>query len=325
MELRQLTALIAIAETGSITRAADRLRVVQPAVTRQLQALERELGVELFERTRRGMRATPAGQVMLDRARRALTELERGRAEIRPDSEAVHGIVTVGLLESTSEAAAEPLVSAVSRDYPGIELRVITGYSGHLQQWLDAGDLDLSLLYNLERTPSLSTRALASERLYFVAPASDALDTAQPTPLHQLEGRPVILPTVGHGLRTLIDAALATADIELNVVAQTNSMRVQKKLVSAGHGWTILPGVGITTDVATGALSASPISEPEIVRSMILARRHLARTLLPVEAVADTLTRVLFDAAAAGAWLSARWEAGPDRWSSRTETEPVPL
>jgi LysR family transcriptional regulator, nitrogen assimilation regulatory protein len=325
MELRQLTALIAIAETGSITRAADRLRVVQPAVTRQLQALERELGVELFVRTRKGMRATPAGEVILDRARRALTELERGRAEIQPNSDAVHGIVTVGLLESTSEVAAEPLVSAVSRDYPGIELRVITGYSGHLQQWLDAGDLDLSLLYNLERTPSLSTRVLASERLYFVAPAAEALDPAQPTPLHQLEGRPVILPAVGHGLRTLIDAALATADIALNVVAQTNSMRVQKVLVSAGHGWTILPGVGITNDIATGALSASPISEPEIVRSMILARRHLARTLLPVEAVAETLTRVLFDAAATGAWVSARWEAGHDRWSSRMEIEPVPL
>ncbi|WP_371643801.1 hypothetical protein [Streptomyces mirabilis] len=76
---------------------------------------------------------------MVERARRALNELERARAEIRPTPGAVTGIVTVGLLESATDLLAEPLVSALARDRPGIELRLMTAYSGHLQRWLDDG------------------------------------------------------------------------------------------------------------------------------------------------------------------------------------------
>ncbi|GDY40257.1 hypothetical protein SANT12839_011390 [Streptomyces antimycoticus] len=158
MDVKQLKALVTVAEVGSVTRAAELLHLVQPAVTRQIRTLEEELGVPLFERTRQGMRPTEAGAIMADRARRALNELERARAEVQPTPGVVTGIVTVGLLESTTDLLAEPLVSALARDHPGIELRLMTAYSGHLQQWLDDGDLDLTLLYNLADTPSLNLR-----------------------------------------------------------------------------------------------------------------------------------------------------------------------
>jgi DNA-binding transcriptional LysR family regulator len=153
LDLKQLKALVTVVEVGSVTRAAELLHVVQPAVTRQIRTLEHEFGVALFERTRHGMRPTAAGINLADRARRALTELDRARAEIAPARGAVTGIVSVGLLESTADLLTEPLVSAVLRLHPGIELRVLTAYSGHLQQWLDDGDLDVSLLYNLTGTP----------------------------------------------------------------------------------------------------------------------------------------------------------------------------
>ncbi|MFF5014769.1 LysR substrate-binding domain-containing protein [Streptomyces sp. NPDC001165] len=278
----------------------------QPAVTRQIRTLEQELGVPLFGRTRQGMRPTEAGAIMVDRARRALNELERARAEVRPAPGVVTGIVTVGLLESTSELLAEPLVSAVARDHPGIELRLMTAYSGHLQQWLDDGDLDLSLLYNLDSTPSLNARPLVREHLWVVAPAAAGLRAGRPVPFAEAAAHPLVMPASGHALRALIDAAAGRAGAELDVAVQTNSLRVQKQLVLAGHGWTVLPGVGIEADLAAGTLSAAPLAEPDVWRSIVLATPRSRRTPPAVEVVARELVRRIRAEVTRGGWLSAQ-------------------
>ncbi|MGW3646270.1 LysR family transcriptional regulator [Streptomyces sp. NPDC000878] len=302
MDVKQLKALVTVAEVGSVTRAAELLRLVQPAVTRQIRTLEQELGVPLFERTRQGMRPTQAGTIMVDRARRALGELERARAEIQPVPGEVTGIVTVGLLESTGDLLAEPLVSAVTRDHPGVELRLLTAYSGHLQQWLDEGDLDLALLYNLDSTPSLNALPLVRERLWAVAPPAAGLRADRPVPFTEAAAHPLVMPAAGHALRTLIDGAAARAGAALDIAVQTNSMRVQKRLVLAGHGWTILPGVGIAEDVAQGTLSAAPLCEPEVWRSVVLATSRSGRTPPAVEVVARELVGRINSAVEEGRW-----------------------
>ncbi|CAM03856.1 DNA-binding transcriptional LysR family regulator [Saccharopolyspora erythraea NRRL 2338] len=309
MDIKQLKALVTVAEAGSVTRAAELLHLVQPAVTRQIRTLEQELGVVLFERTRQGMRPTEAGAVMVDRARRALNELERARVEVQPTPGAVTGVVTVGLLESATDLLAEPLVSAIAREQPGIELRLMTAYSGHLQQWLDDGDLDLTLLYNLASGPSLNAHRLARERLWAVAPHDEALRAASPVPFSEVAAHPLVMPAAGHALRALIDSAAARAGADLNVVVQTNSMRVQKQLVLAGHGWTILPGVGIAEDVARGSLSAAPLCEPDVWRSIVLGTQRSGRTPPAVEVVARELGRQVHAAVRDGRWPSAEWHA----------------
>ncbi|MFE7030370.1 LysR family transcriptional regulator [Streptomyces sp. NPDC057621] len=306
MDLKQLKAIVTVAEVGSVTRAAELLHLVQPAVTRQIRTLEQELGIPLFERTGQGMRPTEAGAIMVDRARRALGELERARAEVQPTPGAVTGIVTVGLLESTSDLLAESLVSAVTEHHPGVQLRLMTAYSGHLQQWLDDGDLDLTLLYNLDSTPSLNARPLVRERLWAVAPASAGLRADRPVPFAEAAEHPLVMPTSGHALRSLIDAAAARAGAGLNIVAQTNSMRVQKQLVRAGHGWTVLPGLGIAEDVARGEVSAAPLSEPDVWRSIVLGTPRSGRTPPAVEVVARELVRQINSAVKQGRWPSAR-------------------
>lgn len=304
MDIKQLRALVTVAEVGSVTRAADLLHLVQPAVTRQIRTLEQELGVELFERTRQGMRPTEAGTIMVDRARRALNELERARAEVQPTPGGLTGVVAVGLLESTTDLLAEPLVSAIAQDQPGIKLRLMTGYSGHLQQWLDDGDLDLALLYNLASTPSLNAHPLLREHLWVIAPPAAGLRVEQPIAFAEAAARPLVMPAAGHALRSLIDAAAAQAEVEMDVVVQTNSMRVQKKLVLAGYGWTILPGVGIAEDVANGALSAAPLCEPDVWRSVVLATQRAGRTPPAVEVVARELIRQVHVAVREGKWPS---------------------
>jgi len=312
VDLKQLKALVTVAEVGSVTRAAELLHLVQPAVTRQIRSLEDELGVALFERTPHGMRPTPAGVRLADRARRVLTELDRARAELTPAPDAVAGLVSVGLLESTADLIAGPLAAAVLRDHPGIELRVQTAYSGHLQQWLDDGDLDLSLLYNLTRAPSLNVRPLVRERLWAVAPPSAGLRAGRPVPLASVAGHPLVMPSPGHALRVLIDRAVAQAQAEVRVTVQTNSISLQKEFVRAGHGWTILPGVGIAADVAAGVFSAAPLAAPEVWRSIAIGTPRAGRASRAVETVAVELIRQVRAAVRAGRWPSAQLDQNAD-------------
>ncbi len=317
MDVKQLRALVTVAEVGSVTRASELLHLVQPAVTRQIRTLEQELGVALFERTRHGMRPTEAGAILVDRARRALNELERARTEVQPMPGVVTGLVTVGLLESATDLLAEPLVSAIIRDQPGIEVRLITAYSGHLQQWLDDGDLDLTLLYNLASTPSLNAQPLVRERLWAVAPASEGLRADRPVPFAGVAAHPLVMPAAGHALRTLIDEAAARARVQPDAVVQTNSMRVQKQLVRAGHGWTILPGVGIAEDAAHGLLTAAPLCEPDVWRSIVLGTQRTGRVPSAVELVARELTHQIHSAVHQGKWPSA--ELQPNGTLSKRE------
>lgn len=311
MDFKQLKAVVTVAEVGSVTRAAELLYLAQPAVTRQIRALERELGVVLFERTREGMRPTDAGTAMVRRARRALHELERARADVQPTPDVVTGTVTLGLLESTSDLLAGRLAAAIADQHPGIELRLVTGYSGHLQQWLDGGELDLTLLYNLGRAPSLNNHPLVRERLWAVAPPSDGLRGDRPVPFGAVAGHPLVLPTPGHALRTLIDGAVGQAGVEMDVAVETNSMRLQRRLVLDGHGWTILPGVGVAADVAAGLLSAAPLCDPEVWRSIVLAAPRVSPSLAAVKVVGRALIHLVQTAVAEGDWPSARVHAPP--------------
>jgi DNA-binding transcriptional LysR family regulator len=303
MDLRQLTALVTVADVGSVTRAARLLHLVQPAVTRQIRALEEEVGVPLFERTRQGMVPTAAGRTLIERARRALHELELARTEIRPPGSAeVTGIVRVGLLESVLDVLAEPLVTAVARQHPGIELRVLAAYSGYLRDWLESGDLDLSLLYNLDELASLTVVPLLREPLWALAPPAAGLSPRSPVPWAEVLARPLVLPVAGHGLRVLIDQARSAvsgtppdagaAGAGARVAAQTNSMQLQKKLVLAGHGWTVLPAAGVAGDVAAGTFSGAPVTAPEMVRTVVLGLPRGRRTPPPVDAVAAELARL---------------------------------
>lgn len=305
MDLKQLVAVVTVSEIGGVTKAAAHLRLAQPAVTRQVRALEDELGVALFERTRRGMVMTAAGEIVVERARRALLELERARAEVRPQPGDVRGIVTIGLLESVVDVLAAPLVDALAEHFPGIELRLLTAYSGHLQRWLDDRDVDLSLLYDLAPSPSLSVTPVVREQLWAVAPPAAGLRSEHSIAWMDVWKQTLVLPVSGHGLRTLVEQALAATGGVPQVRAETNSLRVQQMMVMQGRGWTILPASGVAGAVSQGLLSAAPLIEPEITRSVVLGLPRGGRVPPHVEAVATEVLRVARRQVRRGAWLGA--------------------
>jgi LysR family nitrogen assimilation transcriptional regulator len=117
------------------------------------------------------------------------------------------------------------------------------GYAGTLQQWLRSGEIDVALLYGTERTEKIETQPLLEEALWVIAPAVAGLRASKPVTLNSLSGRALILPSGPHGIRTLVDHACAVSHVELTIAAETNAMSIQKSLVLAGHGWTILPPI----------------------------------------------------------------------------------
>jgi LysR family nitrogen assimilation transcriptional regulator len=306
MDLKQLRAVVTVAESGSVTKASQLLHVVQPAVSRQISGLEEELGISLFERTSYGMQVTPAGSTFVARARRVLSELERAKAEAQPDHGVVTGIASVGILGSVEHLLAGPLVEVIARKHPGIELHLATAYSGHLQEWLDAGDLDLSLLYNLTTTQSVRVLPLLCDTLWAVAPPGAGLTPDKPVDLAMVLSQPFIMPIAGqHGIRLLLDEARLGCDVEPRVVAQANSIALQTLLVKAGHGWTILPGAGVAHEAAAGGLSAAPIRNPEIVRTVGLGLPRTGKTPHAAEVVATELLALIRAAVLSGRWASA--------------------
>ena len=307
MDFKQLRAFLTVSETGSVTRAAEMLNLVQPAVSRQLHLLEEDLGAELFERERHGMALTQAGRALLGYARRAMLELDRARAEIGGSEMGIGGLATIGLLPSTCDLLCGPLVSAVAEAHPGIRMRIATGYAGTLAQWLETGEVDAALLYGAVRSPHVQTSALIEEALWVVGPPSAKLRRNRPVPLASLVGQPMILPSPPHGIRTLVDHACAVSHVELTIAAETNAMSVQRSLAIGGHGLTILPAIAVAEDLVHKLASVAPLTDPKITRTIVLAL-PVNRAVGPhVRRVVDLLIQCAKDAVEQGAWPEGRW------------------
>lgn len=305
MDLKQLRALLAVSETRSVTRAAAMLHLVQPAVSRQLRLLEEEVGAQLFTRERNGMELTEAGRVLAEHARRALRELDQARADIRSAELNVSGVVNLGLLPSTCDLIAGPLAEEVKRKHPDVHLRVRTGYAGHLQQWLLAGDLDVALLYDREPTPALGIEPLVDESLYVVGRPASGLSLRRPRRLSFLRGKPIILPSAPHGLRALVEHACAVHKITLDVVAEADAMNLQKAFVHHGLGYTVLPGVAILDDIARGVLAAAPLN-PALRRRVVSAWPAQRRLTRAARCVLEEMRLLVSDCVSRGRWAGAR-------------------
>ncbi|MCM2251156.1 MAG: LysR substrate-binding domain-containing protein [Ramlibacter sp.] len=307
--MKQLRALVTVADTGNVTRASAILHLVQPAVTRQLKLLEEDVGTPLFQRSRQGMALTDAGRALVEHARRILDEVARARAEIRASTGELSGLVTIGLLPSTAALLSSELVACVAKEHPGVRLRLTVAYAGHLQRWMEAGEIDATLLYDPKPSPGIQVKPLLSETLCVVGPASAGLNPRKPMAMKKLASRKVVLPSAPHGLRTLIEEAAVQAGVQLDVVLETNDLGVQKQLVTDGVGYTILPATAVAADVASGLLSTTPLKNPTVDRKIVLAAPAARPPTAATRVVMDALMGCMQQAVRAGQWAGAKWLA----------------
>ncbi|MFT3814943.1 MAG: LysR family transcriptional regulator [Acidovorax sp.] len=308
MDLKQLRAFLMVADTGNVTRAAEMLNLVQPAVSRQIRLLEENIGTPLFERERHGMALTDAGKALVGYARRALLELDRARMEVVGTATgSVSGLVTLGLLPSTGDLLANPLVSAVASTYPEIRVRIVVGYAGTLMKWLASGEVDAALIYGAERSSDIQTTPLVEDALWVIGPPESKLRPGRPVTLAELSKHRVVLPSAPHGIRTLVEHACAVAKVTLNLSAETNDLNVQRSLVLGGHGLTILPPIAIAEDLQNRTLKGAPLAAPGISRTIMLALPAHRPTARHVRCAVDLLVQEARRAIHSDAWPKGRW------------------
>jgi len=271
MELSQLRTIIHVAELGSLSKAADRMRIAQPALSRQVRLLEEELGVRLFARHGRGMVLTEQGRDVLAHAIRVMAELEEIRAHAADEGAPLGGQIAIGLPPTVADIISVPLVAAFGKSHPQAVLRLVSAYTGYLLDWLHRGEIDLAILYDPRTARSLRSRPLLLENLFLIGPPEAGFSTVRAMPFKELEGKRLLLPSVRHGLRTIVERCATEAGIALDVVVEADSYATLKDLVRAGHGWTILPLAPIHGDVKARRLTGAPLIDPVPVRRLVLS------------------------------------------------------
>lgn len=306
MEFRQLRYFVGVCEAGSLLKASTRLHVAQPAMGQQISALEHELGVQLFERSSRGMSLTEAGKVFLEHAQVVLADAERARMAVREQGSAPAGQVNLGLPTTVGLVATVPILSACRERYPQVKLRIVEGYSGFLREWLQVGRLDLTLLYGDAPDAALSKRLLLDDKLALISGAGGGARPKKKLSLKDLMHWPLVLPGGDHGLRRIIDEACQAHGMELNVVAEIESLNSVKQAVEAGLGCTILPMGSVAEEVAGGRLRASVIDSPDMIRRVVCATSVTRPGTVASAAVMGLVSDVLRQMVESGAW-PARW------------------
>jgi LysR family transcriptional regulator, nitrogen assimilation regulatory protein len=271
MDISQLRTLIHVAELGSLSKAADRLHIAQPALSRQIRLLEEELGVRLFDRHGRGMIVTEYGQEVLRHALRVMAELEDIRAVVSDEDAPLRGHVSIGMPPTASNILAEPLVSAFRDTHPDATLRIVSAYTGYLLDWMHRGEIDAAILYDPKSARALRIQPLLEETLFLIGPPGSKLNLEQDVEFAELENQRLLLPSSGHGLRTLIDRYAQEVGVPLSIKVEADSYSTLKSLVRNGHGVTVLPLAPIHEELSQGRLCAAPLVNPVPVRRLIMS------------------------------------------------------
>lgn len=302
MELSQLRTIIHVSELGSLSKAADRLNIAQPALSRQVRMLEEELGVRLFDRHGRGMVVTDHGREVIRHANRVLGEIEEIRASVTDEDAPLRGHVSIGMPPTVADILTEPLVHAFADRHPEATLRIVSAYSGYLLDWLHRGDVDVAILFEMQSVPSLRSTHLLEEMLHLIGPASAQLSPLKPVPFADLADKRMLLPSGNHGLRKIIEDCSAAAGFGLRVSVEADSYATLKDLVKSGHGMTILPIAPLHTDIKAGTLTHAPLINPSPVRSLMISYPSDRPTPRLAKFAGQTLAQSALALVEAGTW-----------------------
>ena len=248
VDVRQLDALLAVAEEGSFTLAADRLRTVQSNVSEHVRQLEAELGVQLLVRNRRGAVPTEFGDRVIERARAIRSEIEALHKDLTMLQGLETGHATLGVVGTVSRLLVPQLVAEIQRSAPGVSLRLTEGASERLAGEVAARQLASAIVTEPVGDPRLHVEHLRDEDLVALLPAKLSIDATDSVTLRTLARESMVLPPIGNPLRDEIETAARADKVELRVPVEVEGVRLIADLVAAGAGVSILPETAVATD-----------------------------------------------------------------------------
>ena len=261
MDLKQLEYFVRVAELGSFTRAAQQLRIAQPALSRQVRLLEVELRQNLLTRNGRGALPTEAGALLLEHGRGILHQVERAKEDLGRARGGLSGRVAIGLPTSVARVLAVPLIREFRKQLPQATLSISEGLSVAMQESLINGRLDIALLYNAMPNADVELMPLLEEALYLVKPAllrkpsvtkspavaaKAASSTAKKTntskiTLPEIAELPLVIPTKPNAIRNLVETRLGDLGLRPNIALEIDGVSAILELVADGAGCAVLP------------------------------------------------------------------------------------
>ena len=263
MELHELRAFEAVARHQSFTRAAEALFLSQPAVTRQIAALENELRTRLFERLGRSVRLTAAGEVLRRYSTQILRQAAEAEAAVADVATGAAGRLAVGASSTTAAYVLPQILRKFRENWSGVDLSVHTGASAQVAQMVVDGAVDIGVVTGYREQSGLIEVPIAEYATGVVVyPAHPLARSGQVTiKAADLAGSPLILMEEGTNLRTYVDRLLSAAGVEERVTMELDNVEAIKKMIEAGLGISLLPLVTVQAEVETGRLMALPLAD----------------------------------------------------------------
>lgn len=315
MQLQQLAYFVAVAEIRHFTQAAETLRIAQPSLSKQIRALERELGAQLFSRARGNITLTPAGEALLPLAKRILADVETARLEVQELVGLRRGRVRLGATPSLCGGLLADVLRRFHDAYPGIRLLVEEGGSRDLVRELTRGSLDLALvILPLSGDAPLETTSILREHLVvaFPGPGATTRETRIPRRhylrIEDLRDRPLVMFRPGYDLREATITACRQAGFEPRFSVEGGEMDAVLRFVEAGLGVAVVPsmvlagrpglrGIPLTIDEPRGG---SRRGASGLLRTIAMAHRKDVTPTHAARAFQQVLQTYISEAAQAG-------------------------
>lgn len=303
MNLKQLSALVAVFEEGSFSAAAQRLNIVQPALSQQIIGLEKELAVKLFERTNRGVAPTPHGQRLVNHARLVLHQMEIARNDLRTSMESEPaGDVIIALPVTVTPCLAPRLLNWLDEHYPRISLHIVEGLSSESGHVVETGKVELGVIPNAAELDDVESIPVLREYFYLIGrPELVGPGTGDIT-LAEAAARPLVLGDRTHNLRRVIDEHVVEAGASLNVRYQQNGPRTLSSIVDQGLACIISNFPQPLEDNRTYPRTARLIVEPFVTRLVTVAWPRKRPLSKPAGKVREGLVQLMVESAQRGEW-----------------------
>jgi DNA-binding transcriptional LysR family regulator len=292
MDLRQLEIIRAIADTGSFTAAGHKLHVSQSAISRQILLLEDELKTPVFLRIGRRIRITPAGESLLQLSHRMFQDLTDTVAGISDSQETLRGTVRILGGMTVCLYVFPTLLSEVTRQHPGIDVKLVSDSGDRCLQHLRAGTGDLALLTLPIKDADMVTLPVLQEELLLVTAAKHPLSKKRKVGPQDLADQPFVMFESGSNTRRVVDEFFAASRIEPRIVMETENVEIIKALVRSGLGITIVSYQSVARDVASGHLYCARIDGKPLIRETGWVYPKMSRTPRAVEEVIKAFDKV---------------------------------
>lgn len=312
MTVKQLVYFLAVVDTGQFTQAAALTRVAQPTLSKQIRALESELGETLFTRGSDGVRPTPAGETLLPLARRIVADVETARLEISELAGLRRGRLRLGATPSLCAGVVADVLAVFHESYPGVALRLTEGGSQDLERELERGQLDLALVIHrpdrprplspdLVLTPVLREELVAVVGLRAGRDADDGPGAlGDRADITELARHPLVLNRPGYELREVTLAACAAAGVEPRIAVEGGEMDALLRMVESGLGIAVVPSL-VLAGAPRGLRAVRLDGSGWAHRTIALAHRADVAPPRAAEAFRETLLAVLSRTARTGA------------------------